>query len=123
MRVLSGGTDNHLMLVDLRQNDISGRKVQRLLEEAGITANRNSIPNDPRSPFQTSGMRFGSAAVTTRGFGVEEMRTIGRWIAEVVHSPDDADLIARTRAQAEEMSAEFPLPGVTDRDLVEHPSD
>ena len=123
LRVLSGGTENHLMLVDLRQNDISGRKVQRLLEEAGMTANRNSIPNDPRSPFQTSGVRFGSAAITTRGFGVDEMRTIGRWIAEVVQSPDDENLIAKIRAEAEEMSAGFPLPGVTDRDLVEHASD
>lgn len=117
LRVISGGTDNHLMLVDLRQNDISGRKVQRLLEEAGITANRNSIPNDPRSPFQTSGIRFGSPAVTTRGFGEQEMKTIGRWIAEIVHSPGDESLIAKTREQAEEMSAAFPLPGVTDRDL------
>lgn len=116
LRIISGGTDNHLMLVDLRPNDISGRKVQRLLEEAGITANRNSIPNDPRSPFQTSGIRFGSPAVTTRGFGVGEMKTIGRWIAEIVQAPDDEGQIARIREQAEEMSAAFPLPGVTDRD-------
>lgn len=115
LRVFSGGTDNHLMLVDLRQNDVSGRKVQRVLEEAGITANRNSIPNDPRSPFQTSGIRFGSAAVTTRGFGTDEMRTIGRWIAEVVQSPDDSALIASIGKQAAEMSAGFPLPGVANR--------
>jgi glycine hydroxymethyltransferase len=115
LRVISGGTDNHLMLVDLRPNDVSGRKVQRVLEEAGITANRNSIPNDPRSAFQTSGIRFGSAAVTTRGFGVEEMRTIGRWIAELVQSPDDTALIESIGKQAAEMSAGFPLPGVTNR--------
>ena len=114
LRVLSGGTDNHLMLVDLRPNDVSGRKIQRVLEDAGITANRNSIPNDPRSAFQTSGIRFGSAAVTTRGFGEEEMRTIGRWIAELVHAPDDEQLISKIRSQAGEMSAGFPLPGVTD---------
>jgi glycine hydroxymethyltransferase len=116
LRIISGGTDNHLMLVDLRPNDISGRKVQRLLEEAGITANRNSIPDDPRSPFQTSGIRFGSPAVTTRGFGVDEMKTIGRWIAEIVQAPDDESQVARIREQAEEMSAAFPLPGVTGRD-------
>jgi glycine hydroxymethyltransferase len=116
IRIVSGGTDNHLMLVDLRQNDVSGRKIQRVLEEAGMTANRNSIPDDPRSPFQTSGVRFGSAAVTTRGFGESEMRTIGRWIAELIHTPDDEALINRTRASAEEMSAGFPLPGVTDRE-------
>lgn len=113
IRVLSGGTDNHLMLVDLRPNDVSGRKVQRVLEEAGITANRNSIPNDPRSAFQTSGIRFGSAAVTTRGFGTSEMKTIGRWIAEIIHSPDDNNLIASIATQAGELSDGFPLPGVT----------
>jgi glycine hydroxymethyltransferase len=117
LRVVSGGTDNHLMLVDLRENDVSGRKVQRILEEAGITANRNSIPDDPRSPFQTSGVRFGTAAVTTRGFGEDEMQTIGRWISAIVQSPDDEQLISRTRSEAEELSAGFPLPGVSDRDL------
>jgi glycine hydroxymethyltransferase len=121
IRIVSGGTDNHLMLVDLRQNDVSGRKIQRVLEEAGMTANRNSIPDDPRSPFQTSGVRFGSAAVTTRGFGPEEMRTIGRWIAELIQNPDDESLISSTRIKAEEMSAGFPLPGVSDRDLQAQP--
>jgi glycine hydroxymethyltransferase len=112
LRVISGGTDNHLMLVDLREFGVSGRKIQRVLEEAGMTTNRNSVPNDPRSPFQTSGVRLGSAAVTTRGFDRQEMRQIGRWIAELVHDPDNRQLIERTREQAVGLSRAFPLPGV-----------
>lgn len=112
IRVISGGTDNHLMLLDLREQDISGRKAQRVLEEAGITTNRNSIPNDPRSAFQTTGVRLGTPAVSTRGMGKSEMRRIGRWIADIIHSPDDEALIERTRKEVVEMASSFPLPGV-----------
>jgi glycine hydroxymethyltransferase len=112
LRVLSGGTDNHLMLVDLTDAGISGRKAERALEKAGITANKNAIPNDPRPPMQTSGIRLGSPAMTTRGFGVDEMRQVGRWIGEVVRSPEDEELLARIRGQVTEMCAGFPLPGV-----------
>jgi glycine hydroxymethyltransferase len=115
LRVLSGGTDNHLLLVDLTGAGISGRKAERVLEEAGITANKNAIPNDPRPPVQTSGVRLGTPAITTRGFGPDELRQIGRWIAEVVHTPDDQATIARVRAQTRELCAAFPLPGVSDR--------
>jgi glycine hydroxymethyltransferase len=115
LRVLSGGTDNHLLLVDLTEAGISGRKAERVLEEAGITANKNAIPNDPRPPMQTSGVRLGTPAITTRGFGVDELRQIGRWIAEVVHAPDDEATIARVRAQTRELCAAHPLPGVSDR--------
>ena len=112
LRVLSGGTDNHLMLVDLTEAGISGRKAERALEKAGITANKNAIPNDPRPPMQTSGIRLGSPAMTTRGFGVDEMRQVGSWIGEVVRSPEDEELLARIRDQVTEMCAGFPLPGV-----------
>jgi glycine hydroxymethyltransferase len=115
LRVLSGGTDNHLLLVDLTEAGISGRKAERVLEEAGITANKNAIPNDPRPPMQTSGVRLGTPAITTRGFGADELRQIGRWIAEVVHAPDDEATIARVRAQTRELCAAHPLPGVSDR--------
>ena len=115
LQVVSGGTDNHLMLVDLRESGVSGRKMQRVLEAAGMTTNRNSVPNDPRSAFQTSGIRLGTPAVTTRGFGTTEMRQIGRWVAELVHDPDNAQLIERTRRQAQELSRAFPLPGVPAR--------
>lgn len=112
LRVISGGTDNHLMLVDLTATNISGRKAERVLEEAGITVNKNAIPNDPRPPMQTSGIRLGSPAMTTRGFTETEMRHVGRWISDVVHSPDDNALIYRVRDEVREMTARFPLPGV-----------
>jgi glycine hydroxymethyltransferase len=109
--VISGGTDNHLMLIDLTPFDVSGRKIQRVLEEAGMTTNRNAIPNDPRPPFQTSGIRLGTPAVTTRGFGEREMVLVGKWIAELVRQPDDASVVDRIRREAREVSTSFPLPG------------
>jgi glycine hydroxymethyltransferase len=112
LRVLSGGTDNHLMLVDLSQLGLSGRKAERVLEEAGITANKNAIPNDPRPPMQTSGIRLGTPAMTTRGLGADEMRQVARWIADVLRAPDDASVIERTRADVNKMCARYPLPGV-----------
>lgn len=111
IRVVSGGTDNHLLLVDLTDFDVSGRKIQNRLERAGITTNRNQIPNDPRSAFQTSGLRLGSAAVTTRGLGVDEMKTIGRWIADVVKNPDNDDLLDKISSEAADLGSSFPLPG------------
>lgn len=110
--IVSGGTDNHLMLVDLRRFDVSGRKMQRVLESAGLTTNRNQIPDDPRSAFQTSGIRLGTPAVTSRGFTGDDMTSIGRWIAELVHSPDDESLVSRIRREAGELSSSYPLPGV-----------
>jgi len=116
LRVVSGGTDNHLLLVDLTGAGISGRKAERALEAAGITVNKNAIPNDPRPPMQTSGIRLGTPAVSTRGFGPDEMRRIGAWIADIVHAPDDGDCIAKIGAQVREIAAGFPLPGVPDVD-------
>ena len=112
LRVVSGGTDNHLLLVDLTNAGISGRKAERALEAAGITVNKNAIPNDPRPPMQTSGIRLGTPAVSTRGFGPDELRRIGEWIANIVHAPDDETQIERVRVQVGELCAGFPLPGV-----------
>ena len=106
-----GGTDNHLVLIDLRRFNVSGRKMQRVLEEAGLTTNRNQIPNDPRSAFQTSGIRLGTPAVTTRGFTTDDMVTIGRWIADLIHDPDNETLIAKVRTEAGELARAYPLPG------------
>lgn len=114
MKVLSGGTDNHLMLLDLTDLGISGRKAERVLEEAGITANKNAVPNDPRPPMQTSGIRLGSPAMTTRGFGESEMSLVARWISEVLRAPDDTRLIERTRSAVADLCAQFPLPGVSE---------
>ncbi|MCX2726151.1 serine hydroxymethyltransferase [Thermomicrobium sp. 4228-Ro] len=112
-RLVAGGTDNHLLLVDLRPVGISGKKAQRVLDEVGITVNKNAIPNDPRPPTLTSGIRIGTPAMTTRGFGAEEMRLTGRLIAQVLRAPDDEALKARVRAQVAELVSHFPVPGVT----------
>lgn len=111
LRIVSGGTDNHLMLVDLTALDISGRKAERVLEEAGITLNKNAIPNDPRPPMQASGVRIGTPAMTSRGMGVDEMKIIGNLIAETLKNADDTAAIARSRDQARELSKQFALPG------------
>ena len=105
--LVSGGTDNHLMLIDMRKTGVTGKELQRRLDEVYITANKNAIPNDPESPFVTSGMRIGTPAVTTRGFGPEEMRKIAKWIAACTF-----DFEAQKEAVAAEvaaLTARFPL--------------
>ena len=107
INLVSGGTDNHLMLLDLRGTGVTGKELERRLDDIYITANKNSIPNDPEKPFVTSGLRVGTPAVTTRGFGKEEMRAIGCMIATAVKDFDsNADAM---RAQVEEMCKKFPL--------------
>ena len=115
LRLVSGGTDNHLMLVDLHRSsglaEISGKKAEKALDAAGITANKNTIPFDPRPPLVTSGLRFGTPAVTTRGFGPAEMERIAGWIVQVLHAVDDAHLHRRIEAEVRELCAAFPVPG------------
>ncbi|MEX2425589.1 MAG: serine hydroxymethyltransferase [Thermomicrobiaceae bacterium] len=111
LRIVSGGTDNHLMLVDLTALNISGRKAERVLEEAGITLNKNAIPNDPRPPMQASGVRIGTPAMTSRGMGTSEMKAIGRLIADTLKNADDEAVIRKNRDQARELSKQFMLPG------------
>ncbi len=110
-RLVSGGTDNHLLLVDLRLShpELSGKDAEHALEAAGITVNKNTVPGETRSPFVTSGLRIGTAALTTRGMGEAEMHRIGEWIARVLASPTDEALVGRTRAEVEEMCGEFPI--------------
>ena len=110
MRLVSGGTDTHLMLVDVRPLSITGADADRLLGEAGITVNMNLIPYDPQPAKVTSGIRVGSPAVTTRGFGVDEMRQVGRWIGQVLHQPGDEALRQRVRRDVEELCSRFPVP-------------
>lgn len=112
-RLVAGGTDNHLLLVDLRPFGISGKKAERALDEVGITVNKNTIPNDPRPPTLASGIRIGTPAMTTRGFGPEEMRLTGRLIAQVLRAPDDEAVKTRVRAQVAELVSHFPVPGAT----------
>jgi glycine hydroxymethyltransferase len=108
---VSGGTDNHLLLVDLRPFDakMSGKKAERLLGEAGITVNKNTVPNETRSPFRASGIRIGTPAVTTRGFEIQEMERLGAWMVEVLRAPDDDGLRARVRSEVEELCKRFPV--------------
>ncbi len=108
----SGGTDNHLMMMDLRpsHSDLSGKQAQLALEKANITTNRNTVPGETRSPFQTSGLRLGSPAVTTRGMGPDEMREIARAIGHVLSAPDDGAKISQARAIATTLCQKFPLP-------------
>ncbi len=89
LRLVSGGTDNHLMLVDLRPAEVTGKIAERVLEDIGITVNKNSIPNDPESPFVTSGIRVGSAAITSRGFTESDSHQVGGLIAEAIFNRDD----------------------------------
>ncbi len=110
LRMVSGGTDNHLMLMDLTSTPVTGKQAEKLLDEVSITANKNMIPYDPRTPFVTSGIRLGTPAVTTRGFGVVEMERIAGWISEVLHNPEDADLKARVRAEVHALTEQFPVP-------------
>jgi glycine hydroxymethyltransferase len=109
LRLVSGGTDTHLMLVDLTPFGITGRAAQTALEEAGITVNKNMIPFDTRKPMEASGIRIGTPALTTRGMKEDEMRTIGDWIARVLRSPDDEIAKAEVRGQVAELCSQFPL--------------
>ena len=108
-RLVSGGSDNHLLLVDLRNKGISGKAVALALERAGICCNRNLIPFDPSPASKTSGIRLGTPAVTTRGMKAEEMKLIGSWIGEVVENIDDEKAIARIKMETAELTKDFPV--------------
>ena len=108
-RIVSGGTDTHVMLVDLTNKDITGKEAQTLLDEVNITANRNTIPFEPRSPFVTSGIRLGSPALTTRGFKEEDMREVARIIAHVLDAPTDEARRTEARSRVAALCAKYPL--------------
>ena len=111
LRIVSGGTDSHVMLVDLRAKKMTGKEAERVLGEAHITCNKNGIPNDPEKPMVTSGIRLGSPAMTTRGFKEAEARQVGHFIADVLDNPTDVDNIAKVRAQVSELTKRFPVYG------------
>ena len=113
LRLVSGGTDNHLMLVDLRPAGITGKEAEHLLETVGFTVNKNAIPNDPESPFVTSGIRIGSAAITSRGFDEEDARTVGRELAGAIFKRSDEGALAAIKAEAHALLDRHPLyPGL-----------
>ena len=112
--ILSGGTDNHLLMADLRGRRLAGNMAEDALEACGMTCNKNAVPNDPNPPQVTSGLRFGSPAATTRGFGEDDFRQVGRWIAQVLDSlekdPDgDKKLFDKLRAETQALCAKYPI--------------
>ncbi|MFK7886662.1 MAG: serine hydroxymethyltransferase [Gammaproteobacteria bacterium] len=110
-KIVSGGTDNHLCLIDLIKQDITGKDADAWLDEAHITVNKNAVPNDPRSPFVTSGLRIGTPAVTTRGFKEDECRQVTTWMADILDASGDPATIERVRDEVKALCARFPVYG------------
>ena len=109
-RIVSGGTDNHLMLVDLTGLGITGKEAEKWLDEANITVNKNGIPFDQKGPFVTSGIRVGSPALTTRGMGVPEMQEVAGYIMEVLKAKGEPKVLAAVKEQVLKLTTRFPLP-------------
>ena len=112
LRLVSGGTDNHLLLVDVGVKGLTGKAAEAALDEAGITVNKNTIPYDSQRPTVTSGVRIGTPALTTRGMGVDEMRRVAQLIGRVLDQIDDADAKAQIRADVRDLASAFPIPGI-----------
>ena len=108
-KLVSGGTDNHLMLLDLTDRDITGKDAEHALDLAGITANKNTVPFEPRSPFITSGVRLGTAALTTRGMKEKDMEKVGTWIVDVLSNTTNESRLGDIRAEVEAFACQFPL--------------
>jgi glycine hydroxymethyltransferase len=117
LRIVTGGTDTHLMLIDLTSAGITGRKAEVTLDTVNITVNRNQIPFDPQPPLRSSGIRLGTPAVTTRGMGRPEMRRLARLLNTILRNPDDESTRATVGAAARELTSRFPVPGITDLDV------
>lgn len=107
--IVSGGTDNHLMLVSLIDKGITGKAADAALGKANITVNKNAVPNDPQSPFVTSGLRLGTPAITTRGFGADEVRALSSWIADILDDLENEETNERVRGQVLELCKRFPV--------------
>lgn len=109
--LVTGGTDNHLLLIDLSTNEVTGKEAEIALDHAGITVNKNTVPNEKRSPFVTSGIRIGTPALTTRGMKEKEMTLIAQWISQVLKEPNNQNLLAKTKTQVQELCRSFPIYG------------
>ncbi len=114
LRLVSGGTDTHMVLVDLTKTGVTGRQAEESLGTAGIVVNRNTIPFDPRPPLVTSGIRLGTSAVTTRGFGAEEMKRIASSIIKIIANIGDRDIQNQAKQEVSQMCSRFPVPGIDD---------
>ncbi len=110
--VTTGGTDNHLMLVDLTSKNLPGKPAAQALDRAGIVANYNAVPFDPRKPFDPSGLRIGTPSITSRGMGAAEMTQLATWIDQVVAGHTDEALLARIAGEVREVCSKFPAPGL-----------
>jgi glycine hydroxymethyltransferase len=108
-RIVSGGTENHLMLVDMIGKNITGKDAEAALGRAHITVNKNAVPNDPQKPFVTSGLRLGTPAVTTRGYRESDCISLANWLCDVLDNPNDGNVIARVRDQVTSQCAQFPV--------------
>lgn len=108
-KLVTGGTENHLMLLDLSDREVTGKQAEISLDQAGITVNKNTVPNEKRSPFVTSGVRIGTPALTTRGMGVSEMKLIGKWISQVLNDPENMSLKSKIHADVKSLCEKFPL--------------
>ncbi len=115
LRLVTGGTDNHMVLVDLTPKGITGKEAEKALDEVGIYCNKNAIPYDPRPPAVTSGIRLGTPGLTSRGMGPDEMRQIAHLIVQVLEHMGDEEVMDEVRQQVRELAGAFPLPGVSDR--------
>ena len=109
IKIVSGGTDNHLFLVNLVEKGVTGKAVDAALDKAQITVNKNAVPNDPQKPFITSGIRIGTPSVTTRGFKEEECRQVANWICDIIDNIDDAALIDKIRGEVSDLCKRFPM--------------
>lgn len=109
--LVTGGTDTHLILADLTPKGVGGKPAAIALEHAGIVCNYNSVPFDKRKPFAPSGIRLGTPAITSRGMGVDEMKTIGGWVADVIENVDDEKVLARVKASGGSSAITSPRPG------------
>jgi glycine hydroxymethyltransferase len=112
LRIISGGTDNHLMLVDLTDKGVTGLQAEKALDAAGIVVNKNAVPFDTRPPTVTSGIRLGTPAVTTRGFGKEEMKAIAALIMKVISNADNEKVREEVRQEVAQLCRRFPVPGI-----------
>lgn len=119
LRLVSGGTDNHLMLIDLMAKGLTGKNAEQMLQKAGIIVNKNTIPNDLQSPMVTSGIRIGTAAVTSRGMNVADMEVIAGFIIEALEPSNDDKDLSKINGRVSEFASNFKLPGVDDRNSTE----
>jgi glycine hydroxymethyltransferase len=111
--LVTGGTDNHLILIDLTNKNVSGKKAAQALDRAGMCGNYNSVPFDTRKPFDPSGLRIGTPAITSRGMGTDEMKKLAAWMNEVVANVEDEQVIGRIAGEIKELCRSFPAPGLS----------